>query len=276
MISIDLHQIAKKAKEAALKAGEIVMHYFQKDLEVMKKQGVENPAFEAFTIADRKSQDAILDHLQPCTEKYDFGILAEEDLDDQSRFKKDYFWCIDPLDGTLPFTEKKEGFSVSIALVTKEGETVIGVIYNPINKELYHAIKGHGAYKNNKVFDVQPNNFNTLVYDRSFLKTTYYDQVLSLLQPEKEYKFGGACMNAIWVLENAPALYIKPPKKKLGNGSIWDYASTSLLFSELGYQASSFNGLALPLNQKNTFMNECGILYSTLPNTKEIVDGIEL
>ncbi|ANQ51973.1 inositol monophosphatase family protein [Flammeovirga sp. MY04] len=276
MISIDLHQIAEKAKEAALKAGEIVMYYFQEDLEVMKKQGVENPAFEAFTIADRKSQDAILDHLQPCTEKNDFGILAEEDIDDQSRFEKDYFWCIDPLDGTLPFTEKKEGFSVSIALVTKDGETVVGVIYNPIHKELYHAIKGHGAFKNNKVFDIQPNNFNTLVCDRSFLKTNYYGQVVDLLKPQKEFKFGGACMNAIWVLENAPALYIKPPKKKLGNGSIWDYASTSLLFSELGFQASSFNGLALPLNQKNTFMNECGILYSTLPNTKEILDGIEV
>ena len=55
------------------------------------------------------------------TQKYDFGILTEETPDNGSRLVKDYFWCVDPLDGTLPFTEGTPGYSVSIALVSKSG-----------------------------------------------------------------------------------------------------------------------------------------------------------
>ncbi|OHX64778.1 hypothetical protein NH26_21385 [Flammeovirga pacifica] len=268
---MDLLEIVETAKETAKKAGDLVMYYYHKGVSVEKKEGLENPAYEAFTIADTKAQDLILSSLQPLTDRYDFGILAEESVDDSSRFEKEYFWCIDPLDGTLPFTEQKEGFSISIALVSNKGEAVVGVIYNPIKEDLYHAAKGHGAYKNNQLFTWQNQPFSTLVCDRSFLKTPHYQKAKEVLKPQKEISFGGACMNAMWVIENAPALYYKPPKNNLGNGSIWDYASSSIIFRELTLQATSFDGSPLPLNQKNTFMNECGILYSSLLNDKDII-----
>ena len=50
---------------------------------------------------------------------YDLALLTEESEDDRSCFEKDYFWCIDPLDGTLPFTRNEAGYSVSIGLVAE-------------------------------------------------------------------------------------------------------------------------------------------------------------
>ena len=72
-------------------------------------------------------------------------LLSEETNDDGSRFKEDFFWCIDPMDGTLPFINKQPGFSVSIALVAKDGTPNLGIVYDPSTDTLYHAIKGKGA-----------------------------------------------------------------------------------------------------------------------------------
>ena len=72
-------------------------------------------------------------------------------------------------------------------------------------------------------------------------------------------------MNAIWVAEQGPAILVKPPKEPLGGGSLWDYAATACIFSELGLAATDFLGHPLDLNRtKDTFMNERGIVYSNL------------
>ncbi|MDF3128359.1 inositol monophosphatase family protein [Kiritimatiellaeota bacterium B1221] len=70
---------------------------------------------------DREAQDLILTELEESVGRFDLGILAEESEDSQDRFEKEYFWCIDPLDGTLPFLEGKTGYAVSIALLSREG-----------------------------------------------------------------------------------------------------------------------------------------------------------
>ena len=98
------------------------------------------------TEVDFKSQQIILELIEPTLEKYDLALLSEEKEDDHSRFQKDYFWAIDPLDGTLPFIENMDGFAVSIALVSKAGIPIIGAVFDPTNSTLYHAIKGCGAF----------------------------------------------------------------------------------------------------------------------------------
>ena len=54
-------------------------------------------------------------------------------------------WLIDPLDGTNNFYNKVPFFCVSLAL-NRGNETLVGVVYNPVNCELFYAIKGKGAY----------------------------------------------------------------------------------------------------------------------------------
>ena len=72
------------------------------------------------TEVDRKAQDAILQVLGPSCEEFGLAVLTEENEDDGSRFEKQCFWCIDPMDGTLPFIRKEPGYSVSIGLVAKD------------------------------------------------------------------------------------------------------------------------------------------------------------
>jgi myo-inositol-1(or 4)-monophosphatase len=58
-------------------------------------------------------------------------------------------WIVDPLDGTTNFLSGIDHFSISIALV-KQGEPLMGIVHRPSTKESFMAIKGQGAWLNDK------------------------------------------------------------------------------------------------------------------------------
>ena len=67
-----------------------------------------------------------------------YGWLSEESVDDESRFKKNNFWCLDPIDGTRSFLNGKPEYTISLALVYKSNP-IFGIIYNPKTEELFYA-----------------------------------------------------------------------------------------------------------------------------------------
>ncbi len=290
-----LQKLTQTAISAAIKAGSLIalysdanynINYKRSTSQENKPQGGSSEASQIVTEVDMKSQEVILNELENSLITYDLAILTEEQTDNHSRFEKDYFWCIDPLDGTLPFTEKVAGYSVSIALISKEGEAIIGVIYDPKNDILYHATKGEGAYKNHLPIYIKApkatDNF-FLITDRSFVRKKAFKEVELAL---KQYainngfngleiiKDGGAAMNAMWVLEHSGACYFKFPKSEIGGGSLWDFAASACIFTECNAHVSTINQTALPLNKNNsTFMNDCGVIYAT---NQELANQIQL
>ena len=87
-------------------------------------------------------------------------------------------------------------------------------------------------------------------------------QLLREYREIREIGYGGAALNAMWVLENAPAQYAKAPKSELGGGSFWDYAASACIFNEIGARAETFTGEPLSFAGSSTYMNEVGIFYS--------------
>ncbi|MBU1178250.1 inositol monophosphatase [Patescibacteria group bacterium] len=79
------------------------------------------------------------------------SVLAEEESDMKS--DAEYVWVCDPLDGTLPFSFGVPIFTFSIALV-KDGEPILGVVYDPITDRMYSAEKGKGAFLNDQKIEV--------------------------------------------------------------------------------------------------------------------------
>ena len=118
-----------------------------------------------------------------------------------------------------------------------------------------------------------PNNYLTFLTDKKLVDTPRVDELVQLLNNKVEElgleKFevlqgGGSVLNAIKVLKNAPSCMIKYPKKEIGGGSLWDFASTACLFNELGLRATNFEGGPLDLNRKDsTFMHHEGVYYAT-------------
>lgn len=273
----DLQSLCKIAIDAAKQAGKFISENANKNIAVQNKTGADSLASQVVTEIDIKAQEIILKALEKSISDYDLALLTEESVDDKSRFEKDYFWCIDPMDGTLAFTEKTPGYAVSIGLVSKSGESLIGVVFDPSTEILYHAIKGQGAFRNEKPW--QPNlslrnqSSFTLQMDRTFLKHKLYKPFIEELKAIlKEFeiaelkiqKQAGAVLNACWILDEAPGCYFKLPKAQAGGGSIWDFAATSCIVKETGAFITDLNGSPIQLNRpETTFMNKNGVLFAS-------------
>lgn len=278
--SLQLQELKDVASKAAKEAGAFIFNERSKQHQHIQKEGGNTNASQIVTQVDFRSQEIILSHIILTCQQFDLGLLTEEEQEDNSlevsRLTKDYFWCIDPLDGTLPFVEGNSGYAVSIALVTNSGESIIGVIFDPVNNVLYEAVKGLGCYRNGihwKMSNAPINSNFLFVSDRSFHTLPSYNLLKKdLLELTKrlgythitERQFGGAVMNAIWTIEEAPGCYVKLPKTEVGGGSIWDFAATACIFQELGIPASNCEGSPLLLNdKKTTFMNKQGVVFAS-------------
>jgi len=284
----DLYLLSQCAISAALQAGQKIADFKRDKLTVNTKQAGSSFASQVVTEVDHLSQAIILQNLMPSCAIYDLALLTEESPDDGIRLEKDYFWCIDPLDGTLPFIEAIPGYSVSIALVSREGIPYIGVIYDPVKKMLYHAVKGAGAFRNGRPWQLSApsTKLSPLVFisDRSFAKHPQYQDVLNQLQsiakkmdyPGMEIiQQGGAAMNACWVLEKSPACYFKFPGKHAGGGGLWDFSASACLFNEVNAYASDIYGQNLDLNRADsTFMNHRGVLYAPDETLAKLIVGL--
>ena len=273
---MNLLHLKNIATKAALAAGKIIQKHMNDDIAVEKKTGGASYASQVVTAVDKACESVILSHLLPSCDTFDLALLSEETEDDGSRFRENFFWCIDPMDGTLAFINKRPGFSVSIALVAKDGTPHLGVVFDPSTDTLYYAIKGHGVFKNGSPWDVNPTNDHlSYVTDRKLKDTPRSKEIEELLQKQverlglngvQEIDGAGAVLNAIRVLENGPACMLKFPKKQKGGGSIWDFAATACFFQELGLSATNFEGKPLDLNRKDsTFMNHQGVFFANWP-----------
>ena len=283
----DLAYLSDCAITAARQAGQQIQMYAARSVAVQHKEGGDSYASQVVTEVDLLSEEIIVNTLRPSCERYDLALLSEEGEDDGARLRQDYFWGVDPLDGTLAFVESTPGYAVSIALVSRAGEPIIGVVYDPVAQTLYSAVRGQGVCRNGEPWEMMSTTADqalSFVCDRGFMKRPDYPQInQALTSLAKQHGYSGlklieshgAVMNACRVLENPPALYCKRPKTQVGGGSLWDFAATAAIFHELGAVASDVYGQPLELNRADsTFMNHRGVLFASDPMLAGAVQGL--
>jgi len=220
------------AKEAAQKAGRILKENIDKSSKIFFKGTV-----DLVTNFDNQSQKEIFKHLSSCFPGHDF--LAEEGLSKQEG--SGFRWIIDPLDGTTNYAHNFPIFCVSIALERK-GEVVLGVVYDPMRKEMFSAIKGEGAFLNGKKIKVS--SVDDL--DKSLIATGFpYDIRVSeannivhfnnfLIRVQGIRRCGSAAMDLCYVacgrFDGFWELKLQP----------WDMAAGALIAQEGGGLISDF------------------------------------
>jgi 3'(2'), 5'-bisphosphate nucleotidase len=107
------------------------------------------------TVADRVSHHIIVDALKDAYPS--IPIISEEgrDIPYEDRKNWEYFWCVDPLDGTKEFIKRNGEFTVNIALIHID-KPVLGVIYVPVRNVLYYASESDGSWKQSDDGTVTP------------------------------------------------------------------------------------------------------------------------
>ena len=132
---MEMEEFKKIAIQSALKGGEILNEHRGRVKNIGYKDEV-----NLVTEVDKISEETILKIIKKNFP--DHAILTEESEGKKS--KSTYKWIIDPLDGTTNYAHGFPMYCVSVAL-EKDGEIILGVVYNPNLDELFVAEKGKGA-----------------------------------------------------------------------------------------------------------------------------------
>ncbi len=138
------------AVRAARAAGQVLYEKFNKTREI-KSKGKRDIVTDADFAADRTVREILLTRFPK-----DRLFSEEADAADRKALWREIegngslaLWIIDPLDGTTNYAHHYLPFSVSIGLY-QHGAVQLGVVYDPVHKELFAAERGHGATLNGK------------------------------------------------------------------------------------------------------------------------------
>lgn len=172
MSNPELRRCVEAARRAAVEAGALLLRHVGRPRRVRTKRS----AIDLVTEIDRASERLIyaaLDRACP-----GFGFLGEEHGERAGSVRSPLRWIVDPLDGTNNFVHGLPIFGVSIAL-EREGAILAGVIYDPMRRELFHAMRGAGAFLNGRRIRVSP----TPHLSHSLLSTGFSTTFLTRDQP---------------------------------------------------------------------------------------------
>ena len=245
------------AEQAALAAGKLIIKYADRlDTISRSLKGYNDLVTEVDLLAER----AIIDVIRKAYPEH--AILSEEattpEQDTQQdpyqrvAANQDLLWIIDPLDGTLNFSHGFPFYNVSIALLHKQ-QLQLGVIFDPVQNELFTATRGGGALLNQKRIRVSQTKKLGMGLIGTGFPGRYPPWQASYL------KSMGNCMAKCAGIRRAGAAALDLAYVACGRLDgfwelglqPWDMAAGMLLIQEVGGMCAELNTDSHPGNQAN-------------------------
>lgn len=197
------------------------------------------------TAYDKQVQEALREKLLAILPE---AVFVGEEEDVHRPVNKGYAFIVDPIDGTSNFIKQYRCSCISVG-ITRDGERIGGVVFNPYTDEMYQAVKGKGAYRNGEPIHVSEDRLaDSLV---AFGTAPYYEELCDRsFALAREY-----CMKAVDVRRSGTAALDLCQVACGRNGMFfelrlqpWDYAAGSLIVEEAGGIVVTEDGRALDLS----------------------------
>ena len=231
---IDIKQVSNVGFTAIEKAAGFLCDRFGQDHSV-KKKGIIDLVTEADEYAEQLIINTILDTYP------DHSILAEESGNVLA--PSPCQWIIDPLDGTTNFAHNLPCFSISIAFAVN-GESMFGVVENPVLHERFWAIRGEGAFMNGQEIHVSSTGSlleSLLVTGFPYNLGTIIDTLMvrfkrCLAASQGIRRLGSAAIDLCYVAAGRFDGFWEQ------NLNAWDTAAGALIVREAGGVVTDFSG----------------------------------
>jgi myo-inositol-1(or 4)-monophosphatase len=236
----EVGRVLELALGLAREAGAIQRQRYETDFRIATKSS----AVDLVTEVDQACERHIVDALT--RERPGDAILAEEGSGaDQSG--PGWRWVIDPLDGTTNYAHGYPRFCVSIG-VERDDVPTVGVVYDPLLDETYHALRGAGAFRNGQPIRVssEPALDRALLatgfaYDRRASKEDNLDHFGAFLKSARALRRdGSAALDLCYVASGRLDGFWEL------NLAAWDIAAGALLVEEAGGRVSDCAGGPAP------------------------------
>jgi len=241
--------LAKEVAKIAKIAGDVILKIYNEADDFQIQQKDDN---SPLTMADKAANDVICEGLEKLNVQY--PIISEENksIDYEVRKNYDYYWLVDPLDGTKEFIKRNGEFTVNIALVHNQ-RPVLGVVYAPVLEEMYYAVKGEGAFivkgdatekLSASVFSKKDKNLG-VVCSRSHLNDLTQQFVDELDEPNLVAT--GSSLKFLILAKGTAHLY-----PRLAPTMEWDTGAAQIVLEEAGGKViQAENGEPLLYNKEN-------------------------
>ncbi|WP_286005958.1 3'(2'),5'-bisphosphate nucleotidase CysQ [Campylobacter avium] len=244
--NIDINEI----KNIALKAGKAIMQVYERDFAIYEKED-KSPLSEA----DLLSNTIICEALA----KFNLPILSEENsiISFEERKNWEYFFLVDPLDGTKEFIKRNGEFTVNIALIHKQSP-VLGVVYAPALNLMYSAKKGEGAFKNDELLPLALNKDTyKIVASKSHMSDETKDFIDKLeVDKKKELISMGSSLKLCLVASDEADIY-----PRLAPTMEWDTAAADAIVREAKKMSYDFYSKKPLLYNKENLKNPYFVVY---------------
>ena len=233
-------------KNIALDAGKLILKIYSQDFDIEYKED-NSP----LTTADIISNDFICKNLRLLYPT--IPILSEENKEVPYSIRKnwEYYWCIDPIDGTKEFIKKNGEFTVNIALIYKN-KPVLGVVYAPVLNDIYYAKQNSGAFKNSiQIPTIRDDEKLIIVASKSHLTKETEDFISNIKSPKiKQLVSKGSSLKLCMIASGEADIYprLSPTKE-------WDTAAAHAIVLESGKNVYKFNTDEQLVYNKNNLLN---------------------
>jgi histidinol phosphatase-like enzyme (inositol monophosphatase family) len=230
-LNTEIHQRALVARSAVAQAGQLAWEHFQRGVAVELKAD-RTPV----TVADRQVEDLLRSTLG--SHFANDGFFGEEFGDHQGA--TGFRWIIDPIDATKNFIRGIPLFATLVGL-ERDGVMVAGFASVPAFAALYHAVRGAGAYKNDRPIRVSTVNrldqaylsYSSLEYfDRTGMTAAYLDVVRQVAWSRGFGDFYGHLLVADGSIDAMIEPVIRP----------WDIAALKPIVEEAGGRMTDWFG----------------------------------
>lgn len=219
------------ALEVIQEAGRLALRYFDTGLTVEWKKD-ESPV----TVADREAEALLRTAL---LQRFPSdGFLGEESGDQAGT--SGYRWIIDPIDGTRSFVR---GIPIWATLIGLEfrGEPIAGVAFVPALGQTYRAIRGDGAYRNDRrihVSDISDLGKSQMFYSSLswFVKAGRQKEFLDLAGRTQRQRGFGDFYGFVLVAQGSGELMVEH------GVHVWDIAGLKVIVEEAGGRFSDWDG----------------------------------
>ncbi|MFM7223620.1 MAG: inositol monophosphatase family protein [Bacteroidota bacterium] len=220
---------------AAQASGKLIQERINGKFSIEKKAGPN----DLVTEVDKASEALIM---QIIRESFPDHFILSEEIG-EVKMDSSYKWIIDPIDGTVNFANGIPLCCVSIG-VEKDGEMIMGAVYNPMMQEFYFAERGQGAYLNDQRIHVSTQTevlhsclvtgFPYTYLDMENGPLDVFSRLIRAGVPVR--RLGSAAIDLCWV---AAGRFDGFYEHRL---NAWDSAAGFLLVEEAGGRVTDFKG----------------------------------
>jgi 3'(2'), 5'-bisphosphate nucleotidase len=259
--------------DLAEEAGEGILEYYQ-DAPIEALNISTKPDNTLLTEADLCAHNIIFSGLQQLAPN--IPVLSEEGEVESYLYRQywERYWLIDPLDGTRGFVEQRDEFTVNIALIESH-QPVIGIVYVPIERVCYFAVKGQGAFRKELGGEAELIHARVFDWEEYRVLIGHYQRSPELLklfesQPGCELLRVNSSLKFVKIAEGEGDCY-----PRFGDTSEWDTAAAQCVLEEAGGELIDFDGNSLQYNEKPSVINPSFLAMGDMSQTKKMIDLIK-